>query len=136
MYPSVVEKVVLDQALAVLILPVWPSRWFYQAAKRIEVKAKDVEFPAGTIFFELDGVQQPPIRWAVEAVLACGDPELVGEAGRERLKVLTEEILEHRRKIMEVKTEPEVPKPPPPSKSKARRIRRSALKAALKTGSH
>ena len=70
-YRRVLQKIVEDGAVCLLLLPVWPARIWYNWAQQIWVSK--ITFPAGYMFFELDGQQMPPTRWAIEVVYVGGD---------------------------------------------------------------
>jgi hypothetical protein len=69
-YEKVVEKLERERPTAICITPFWPHRNYFK--KLVEFMVDKVCFPAGVVFFELDGQDAGPTHWDVWAVLLMG----------------------------------------------------------------
>ena len=70
MFPRVLDKIVQDEAHAVILVPKWRKHKFFWRAWGLAVDA--VMVPKGTVLFERKGKVQKGVPWDVYAFLVCG----------------------------------------------------------------
>jgi len=71
LFHRVLAKVVQDRAHAVIIVPEWPNKSFFQHVKELEIRSR--RFECGQGIFEKKGKPLRNMRWNAQAVFICGD---------------------------------------------------------------
>ena len=92
MFARVLQKIILDQAQCVLVLPKWTDRWFYKMAQHIA--KRKFTFPIGTPLFELADMEVAGIKWPVEMVYVCAVHKLATEEKRLMMLELQQKFLQ------------------------------------------
>ena len=70
MFPRILDKIIQDEAHAVILVPKWRKHKFFWRAWGLAVDA--VMVPKGTVMFKRKGKVQKWVPWDVYAFLVCG----------------------------------------------------------------